>query len=197
MNRGLIPDRDLTRDEIIPIAQGLIRHDATTFLKGNYYLICNGWALSFEKASVIYNHGSASKSAIAKLDVLESIILNRENPSLVLRLAYFHLVPVIKALEYAAKVDQLLGQVPRKRGRSDTSATINSYLNFKGIPLDMKFFRSQLLRHVSISRRLSLLAGPSPLLFYAYIDKADEIIYVPFAFISLLKLILFKERGPK
>jgi len=179
MNRGLIPDRDLTRDEIIPIAQGLMRHDATTFLKGNYHSICDGWASSFEKASVMCNHGSASKSAVAKLDVLESIILNGENPPLVLRLAYFYLVPAIKALEYAAKVDRLSGQVPRKRGRSDASATIDSYLNFKGIPLDKKFFRSQLSRYVSIARRLSLLAGPSPLLLYAYTDEADEIVYVP------------------
>jgi hypothetical protein len=89
------------------------------------------------------------------------------------------LVPAIKALEYAAKVDRLSGQVPRKRGRSDASATINYYLNFKGISLDMKFFRSQLSRHVSITRRLSLLAGSSPLLLYAYTDKVDEIVYVP------------------
>jgi predicted Co/Zn/Cd cation transporter (cation efflux family) len=105
MNRGLIPDRDLTCDEIIPIAQGLMRHNATIFLKGNYYLICNGWALLFKKASVMCNHGSASKSTIAKLNILESIILNRENSSLVLRLAYFHLISAIKALEYVAKVD--------------------------------------------------------------------------------------------
>jgi hypothetical protein len=101
----------------------------------------------------------------------------------VLRLAYFHLLPALKALEYAAKVDRLLGQVPRKRGHSNASATIDCYLNFKGIPLDMNFFgfffRSQLSQHFSIARRLSLLAGPSPLLLYAYIDEADEIVYVP------------------
>jgi hypothetical protein len=83
------------------------------------------------------NHG---KSAVAKLNILENIILNGENPPLVLRLAYFHLVPAIKALEYAAKVDRLLGQVPRKRGHSDASAGIDCYLNFKGLPLDMQFF---------------------------------------------------------
>jgi hypothetical protein len=167
------------RNEIIPTAQGLIRYNTTTFLKGNYHSICNGWVLSFEKASIIYNHGSTSKSAVAKLDVLESIILNGETPPLVLRLAYFHLVPAIKVLEYAAKVDRLSGQVPRKRSRSNASTAIDCYLNFKGIPLDMKFFRSQLLRYISIARRLSLLAGPSPLLLYAYTDKADEIIYMP------------------
>jgi catalase (peroxidase I) len=125
------------------------------------------------------NHG---KSAVAKLNILENIILNGENPPLVLRLAYFHLVPAIKALEYAAKVDGLSGQVPRKRGRSDASATTDSYLNFKGIPLDMNFFRSQLSQHISIARRLSLLAGPSPLLLYAYIDKVNEIVCVPSLF---------------
>jgi hypothetical protein len=179
MNRGLIPDRDLTRNKIIPIAQDLIRYDATIFLKGNYHSICNSWALLFEKASIICNYSSTSKSAIAKLDVLENIILNGETPPLVLRLAYFHLVLAIKALEYVAKVDRLSGQVPRKHGRSNASTAINYYLNFKGISLDMKFFRSQLLRHVSIACRLSLLAGPSPLLLYAYTDKVDKIIYVP------------------
>ncbi len=69
--------------------------------------------------------------------------------------------------------------MPGRRGRNDASAAIDSYLNFKGIPLDMKFFRSQLSRHVSIARRVSLLAGPSPLLLYAYIDEADKIVYVP------------------
>jgi len=131
------------------------------------------------------NYSSASKSTIAKLDVLESIILNGENPPLVLRLTYFYLVPAIKVLEYVAKVDQLLGQVPRKRSRSDASATIDSYLNFKGIPLDKKFFRSQLLRYVSITRRLSLLIGPLPLLLYTYIDEVDEIVYVVWAPINL------------
>jgi len=59
------------------------------FLKENYHSICDGWASSFEKASVMCNHGSASKSAVAKLDVLESIILNRENPPLVLSMARY------------------------------------------------------------------------------------------------------------
>ena len=88
------------------------------------------------------NYSSASKFIIAKLDILKSIILNGENPPLILKLAYFHLILAIKALEYAAKVDRLSGQVPKKRGYSDASATINSYLNFKGIPLNKKFFRS-------------------------------------------------------
>jgi len=51
------------------------------------------------------NYSSASKSVVTKLDILKSIILNRENPPLVLRLAYFHLVLAIKALKYVAKVD--------------------------------------------------------------------------------------------
>jgi hypothetical protein len=67
----------------------------------------------------------------------------------------------------------------RKRGRSDTSAAIDSYLNFKCIPLGMKIFRSQLSRHISIARRWFLLAGTSSLLLYAYTDEADEIVYVP------------------
>ena len=100
-------------------------------------------------------------------------------PSSSVEACLFPLGTAIKALEYAAKVDRLLGQVPRRRGHSDASAAIDCYLNFKGIPLDMKFFRSQLSRHVSITRRLSLLAGPSPLLLYAYTDEADEIVYVP------------------
>jgi hypothetical protein len=62
----------------------------------------------FKKAFIICNYSSASKFAMAKLDILKSIILNRKNPPLVLKLAYFYLIPTIKALEYVAKVDWLL-----------------------------------------------------------------------------------------
>ena len=55
----------------------------------------------------------------------------------------------------------------------------------------MLFRSSQLSRHFSIDRRLSLLAGPSNLLLYAYIDEADEIVYVP----SLLYLFLYLAYG--
>ena len=179
MNGNLLPQRDLAGEEIILVARSLIRDSATIFLTENYPRICEEWASLFKATSLACIGSSTNMSAVAQLHVLGTIILSKDTPVLMLRLAYVGLVRVIETLKDEAAADRLAGKVARKRGRRDASVAIDTYLNFKGIASDRRLARIQLSRLTSIGRRLSLLAGPSPLLLCAYSEIADEIVYVP------------------
>jgi hypothetical protein len=179
MNGNLLPQRDLTREEIILVARTLIRDSAAVFLTENYPRICEDWASLFKEMSLACFGSSTNMSAVAQLHVLGTIIVRKDTPVLMLRLAYAALVRVMETLKDEAAADRLAGKVTRKRGRGDASVAIDTYLNFKGIASDRKLARTQLSRLTSIGRRVSLLAGPSPLLLCAYSEIADEIVYVP------------------
>ena len=51
MNGNLLPRRDLTPEEIILVAQSLIRDNATIFLREYYPRICEDWASLFKETS--------------------------------------------------------------------------------------------------------------------------------------------------
>lgn len=178
MNGSLLR-QDPTPEEITSIAQSLIRPNATTFLTDNYQLICKDWASLLERTSPVGNSSSASTSVLAaRLDIVGSIIMNRETPALMLRLAYVQFVRVMEDLKVAAAGERLAGREPRKRGCRDASIAIDYYLKFKGIALDKTFSRTQLSRCMSIGQRWYSLEGPSPLLLCGYSDRADKIVYV-------------------
>ena len=103
--------------------------------------------------------------------------MNRETPSLMLRLAYVKFVRVMEDLKDAAAAERLAGREPRERGRRDASIAIDYYLTFKGAASD-KASRTQVSRCMDIGRHWYSLEGPSPLLLCAYSDVADEIVYV-------------------
>jgi hypothetical protein len=174
---GSLLQRDPTPEEITSIAQNLIRYNATTFLIDNYQSICKNWTLLLERTRLVGTGTSASTSVLtAQLDIVGSIIINRETPSFMLRLAYVKFVRVMEDLKDAAAAERLAGREPRKRGRRDASIAIDYYLTFKGIASDDIFSRVQVSRCMDIGRRWYLLEGPSPLLLCAYSDIADEIV---------------------
>ena len=175
---GSLLRRDPTSEEITSIAQNLIRYNATIFLTDNYQSICKNWISLLERTSLV-GTGSARTSVLAaQLDIVGGIIINRETPSLMLRLAYVKFVRIMEDLKDAAAAERLAGREPRKRGRKDASIAIDYYLTFKGIASDKIFSRVQVSRCMDIGRRWYSLEGPSPLLLCAYSDMADEIVYV-------------------
>ena len=148
------------------------------FLTEYYPRICEDWASLFKETSLACIGSSTNMSAVAQLHVLGTIILSKNTPVLMLRLTYTGLIRVTETLKDEAAADRLAGKVPRKRGRRDTSVTIDNYLDFKGIASDRKLVRTQLSRLTSISRRISLLTGLLPLLLCTYSEVTDEIMYI-------------------
>jgi hypothetical protein len=176
MNGSLL-QRNPTPEEITSIAQNLIKYNATTFLIDNYKSICKNWISLLERTPPVGTGSSATSSILAtQLDVVRSIIINRETPPLMLRLAYVKFVRVMEDLKDAAATERLAGREPRERGRRDTSIAIDYYLTFKGAASD-KASRTQVSRCMDIGRHWYSLEGPSPLLLCAYSDVADEIVY--------------------
>jgi len=82
---------------------------------------------------------------------MRSIIINRETPSLILRLTYVKFIRVIEDFKDATVVERLVGREPRERGRRDVSIAINYYLTFKGVASD-KASRTQVSRCMDIRR---------------------------------------------
>ncbi|KAH8772360.1 hypothetical protein BGZ57DRAFT_419290 [Hyaloscypha finlandica] len=176
---GSLLRRNPTPEEITSIAQNLIKYNATTFLIDNYQSICKNWTSLLERTPPVGMGSSATTSILAaQLDVVRSIIMNRETPPLMLRLAYVKFVRVMEDLEDAAAAERLAGREPRERGRRDASIAIDYYLTFKGVASDNAFSRTQVSRCMDIGRRWYSLEGLSPLLLCAYSDVADEIVYV-------------------
>jgi hypothetical protein len=174
---GSLWRRNPTPEEITSIAQNLITYNATTFLIDNYQSICKNWTSLLERTPPVGTCSSATTSIlVAQLDVVRSIIMNRETPSLMLRLAYVQFVRVMEDLKDAAAAERLAGREPRERGRRDASIAIDYYLTFKGVTSDKAFSRTQVSRCMDIGRRWYSLEGPSPLLLCAYSDVADEIV---------------------
>jgi hypothetical protein len=106
-----LPQRDLTPEEIIPVAWGLIRDNVTIYLTEYYPRICEDWALLLKETSLVCIGRNANLSTVAQLHVLGTIILSKGTPVLMLRLVYAGLVRVVKTLKDKAAADRLAGKV--------------------------------------------------------------------------------------
>jgi hypothetical protein len=172
----LMARHDLTSNEIQLVAQTLIRSNALQFFQDHLTLIQEAWISINKIISADYN--DTRGSIIAAFELINSLISNRDSAPLKIRFAYIQLSRAINAFKESKVLERRLRRVHRKVGYSDTSVAIDVYLDFKGLPLNIKRIRRRLTEHLRIGRRWCKLVGPSPLLLPVFITAAEKIMYI-------------------
>lgn len=164
---GSIPDPPYMK-----LLQCLIRPDAKVFFLRsceNIYLAWTSLQQSTMFASDIPCTDTQVTSALSHLD---AIITDRGNSRILRRFAYIQLSRTLTSLYELISNDR--EYVPaRPRKRQVHSVAVDIYLRAQ----TGKSRRSELLRRMSLGKRWSDLAGPSPLLVATYSDDAEQAVY--------------------
>lgn len=177
--------KNLTFEEIGPVASGLITDDSVPFFLNNRDPICDIWMFFLSARAAAC---SVEDAVVAAFEVLYCLI-GVTGTGLLLRFAYVQLADAIDALVNTVSTERRAGHVHRRPGYRDESAYVDVYLAAKGKPLNDKKLRNELTGRKRIGVRLRQLIYPSPLLLAIYSEDAESIVYVIF-FNNITKLIL-------
>jgi hypothetical protein len=170
--------KDLTRAEILVVADLLISKAAISYFLDNCHLIYEGW-IPFLSQQPLVCKNSIETSVTVALDTVQDILKGNRICRLLLRLAYIHLAWVIDAYRAVAATDCVQGKASRNVGQRDASVAIDMYLKAKRKVSGEVLKRSKLLGYCRTGRRLAVLAGQSPIMVFVFPQMAETIGYVP------------------
>jgi hypothetical protein len=162
--------KDLTPEELGPVASGLITDESIPFFLNNYNYMCDVWVFFLSARAKAQ---SAVDAVVTAFDVLYRVIDVRD-ARLLLRFAYVHLAEAIDFLGNAISMERHTGRV--RPSCRDKSVYIDIYLTAKGKPLNDKKSRDELSGRKRIGVRLRQLMSVSPLLLAVYSDDAESIV---------------------
>jgi len=151
----------------------IVRLDAIVFFRNNREKCMDEWLSLVQMTTFLRTIASSDPRLLDVFTSLGSVIAGSQVTHTLAGFAHFRLVQLIDFPKNVIQSKRERGQLHRERGRRNVSYALDIYQSAQKHPLTEK---RKLIDRIRLSRRWTVLAGPSPFFLMNYSGIAQAVV---------------------